>query len=224
MPVKRQYRKKKLYRKRRYGMRGKWQVARAPKVHTFKESFAYPTPLVAAAGAVGSGTLICNLNMLYNSTNFKGMFDLYRITGIKFKVVPRYNQADVLQNDAVPSGALPIIHIAPNRDPFVPPAVSLGDILNDDGVRTIRMDKPFSVYLKAPKPDVKLPDGATSVPMQFSARRMLQPWLTTGGNGQNIDQSGVNHYGFRWLIDNQAGVGVNAQVFATLYFQCKEQD
>lgn len=228
-PIRRKLRKTRPYRKRRYGMRGKWAVARAPKVHTFKECFPYPAALAVGASTVGSGKISVSLSQLVNQASFSAMFDLYRITGMKIKIVPRWNTASVLEqigaaSYATVSGALPILHIAPNRDPYTPAPTTLGDILNDDGVRTFRMDKPVSLYLKSPKPDVKTSDGTTSLPMQFGTSRKFQPWLSTGGNGQTIDQSGVQHYGYRWLIDNQSGCPLDTQVFVTLYFQCKEQD
>jgi len=154
------------------------------------------------------------------------MFDLYKITGVKIKVVPRYVNADVLQNNAIPSGALPLLHIAPNRDPYVPAATSVADLLNDDGCKTLLLNRPYTFWLKNPKPDI-LTGGENQlpIPIQFnSSSKALQPWLTTGGNGQLIDQSGVPHYGFRTIVDNQASVPVEAQVFVTLYFCGKEQD
>lgn len=225
MPIRRKLRPQRKYRKRRYGMRGKWAVQRPLKVHTFKECFPYPSTISAAGLTAQGGITSVNFNMITNAANLKGTFDLYRITGMKLKIMPRYNNADVLQNGALPAGALPLLHIAPNRDPYVPTPTTVADVLNDDGVRTYRLDKPVSLYLKSPKPDLRTGDESQlAIPFQFGASRKFQPWLTTGGNAQLVDQSGINHYGFRWVMDNTADIPVSAQVFVTLYFQMKEQD
>lgn len=225
------YRRRRVVRKRRVAGRPmrmlgmSYRRKRVSTVKSFKECYPYPSSVFALGTSLGTGIINFKISSLTNFSNLQAIYDLYKITGAKVKIIPRFNQASVLENNAVPVGALPILHIAPNRNPYVPAPTSLGDILNDDGVKSILLNKPVTLWLKSPKPDITTGgETPTPVPMQFGTSSKFQPWLTTGGNGQLQDQSGVPHYGFRWLVDNQATGPVDAQVFVTLYFKMKEQD
>lgn len=232
----RRYRKRSKLRRGRalfkYGGRGRGlQVVRPLRmsgVHWFKESCQLPS--ITALGANnGSGTMTFKFNDLTNAPSYKALFDLYKITRVKIKIVPKANvsSADVIANANGQAGTLPMLYIAENRDPYVPSPTGVSDILNDDGVKIIRMTRPITLSLKSPKARVLsgLGTGATDVPIQFNVGSKWQPWLTTGGNLQVVDQSNTEHYGFRWFISN--GVGNFEQVFdvyATYYFAMKEQD
>lgn len=221
-------------RPRRY--RGMRKVARkggriglrpyAKKVHWFKE-VAQITSVDAPANGNNSGVMTFKLNDLTNQANFAALFDLYKITGVKVKIVPRFNVSDptTVQNANAQAGTLPMLYIAENRDPYVPAPANVGDILNDDGVKVIRLTRPINLYLKSPKALLSGGNGLESLPLQFGTGRAFQPWLTTGGNQQTVSQIAVPHYGFRWLLNN--GVGnftVVCDVYATYYFAMKEQD
>lgn len=194
-------------------------------VHKFKETCTWARgPLFAPANSSQPGLMTFQLNDLNNFMSFKGLFDLYKITGVKVKILPRWSSGDVLASQLGQAG-FPVLHIAENRDPYVPAPSSIADLLNDDGCKSIRMNKPITLFLRNPKAEIKDADG-TSLPFQFNASaKMLQPWLTTGGNLQSIDQSTVNHYGFRYWLDNTlCSQPVNVEVYTTLYFSMKEQD
>lgn len=223
---------KKVSKSKRVVRRGLRRVRRAaPSIHKFKEMYISTPIQIAGVGTQGGVLKAAGLSSLTNVASFTGMFDLYKITGIKFKIMPRFNLADVTSSGANTNG-LPYLYLATNRDPFVPAPTGVADILNDDTCRVYRCDKPISWYVKDPKPDmtVSVPNpGAppTSAPFnfQFGVGHKWQPWLTTGGNGQTLSQIDVSHYGVRYLLDNQASTApVTLDVYATLYFQCKEQD
>lgn len=208
-------------RRRRAGVR-----VLAKKTHWFKETTQLPS-ISALANNNGAGVMTFKLNDLNNAPSFKLLFDLYKLTGVKIKIVPKVNVSDAttVANANGQAGTLPMLYIAENRDPYVPAPISIADILNDDGVKIIRMTKPINLYIRAPKPRVFTSAGTDEIPLQFNVGSKWQPWLTTGGNGQVVDQSGTEHYGFRWYISN--GVGNFEQVFdvyATYYFAMKEQD
>lgn len=202
---------------------GKWMVQRSPKVHYFKEICQLPS-LVAPTAGNGSGLVTYHLNDLANAAHFKQLFDLYKITGVKLKIIPRFNVGEVsVGNTSGQGGNLPVLYIAPNRDPYVPAPGGIQDILNDDGVKIIRLTRPISMYLKSPKATIQNSGG--DVPFQFGTSSAFQPWLTTGGNGQVVDQSSTAHYGHRWFISNGNGnLEVVLDVYATYYFCMKEQD
>lgn len=216
-----------VLRKRR-AVGGRLRTALAKKTHWFKEMYQ-STSLVGTAAATTGGIINFSLNELANAGSFKAMFDLYKIKAVKLKIIPRWNVSDAATptNTSGQMGNLPVLYIAPNRDPYVPTPTSLGDILNDDGCRVIRLTKPVNLYLSAPKPKITAFSGGSEiadVPLMFNVGSKWQPWLTTGGNGQSIDQSGILHYGFRYMINNEAAADCVLDTYYTLYFACKEQD
>lgn len=221
---KRRGRGKKMYRRR--GLR------RAVKtVHHFKETCQLST-ITAPGLANASGILSCNLSQLNNSAQFRGLFDLYKITGVKFKFLYKYNSAEAMTGAA----GLPTLYTAINRDPFTPAPLSTGDILNDDGIRIHRADQlqgKGGIYIKSPKPDMSavvtvggVPTGGiVTTQWNLGVGSSKQYWLTTGGNAQGLDQSAVNHFGLRYLLDNSGNATAqDVLVYATLYFSMKEQD
>lgn len=201
-------------------------VPRMFGVHRFKETCQL-AQLTAAASGTNSGTITFSLTDLFNIASFKNLFDLFKITGVKIKLVPQFNVATA-DTSATP---LPMIYVAENRSPFVPAPTSVGDILNDDGVKVIRGGRIVSMYLKNPKCLIldTSPDGTITTQASWqlnSSSNALQPWLPTGGNGQAKDATSWKHYGYRYLIDNTQNTHspVSWNVFATYYFSMKEQD
>lgn len=199
------------------------------KVHKFNE-MCQITSIGAGGAATAAGRISFKFTDLTNAANYVQLFDLYKLTGVKLKLVPRYNVAQVGANGGGAVDQLPMLYIAPNHDQFVPPPASIADVLNDDGVKVIRGGQVINLWIKNPKVDLRAysQDGLTNffVPLQFnSSSKALQPWLLTGGNGQLQNQSGLDHYGFRWFVDNSASAdGVKWEVYATYYFSMKEQD
>lgn len=221
-------RRRRAYRKRKYAARRKrfskgftrTGVLRTG-VHRFKETCML-TAWSCAAASQSYGCQTYKLNDIFNSAQFKNLFDLYKITGVKLRIVPRFNQASVAESTVGPNlNELPMLYIAPNRSAWSTAPTSIPDILNDDGCKVIRLEKPVTFYLNSPSP--RIVDGAgTGVPIQFN--NSIRPWLTTGGNAQDADQSGVGYYSHRWAISNQNTNGVYVDVYATYYMTFKEQD
>lgn len=191
------------------------------RVHKFTEKCQL-TSLSIPAGATNFGVQVYQINSLINWASYAGLFDLYKLKAVKLTLVTLASQSEVtLNNYSLQSGALPMLYIAPNRDQYVPAPLSIADVINDDGCKIIRFSKPQSFYLSNPKPSILADTGAT-VPLQFNVK--TQPWLTTGGNAQTIDQSAVKHYGHRWAITNSSSNDLVIQVYAKFYFEMKEQD
>lgn len=223
--VKRAYRKRAPRRSkmpRRY-LKGPGSLGKS--VHRFTEKTQI-TGLYAGINSTGFGTLTYRLSDLTNSSAFQNMFDLFKITSVKVLIVPRFSVSDVVNAGAAgQAGSLPMLYIAPNRNQFVPAPTSIADILNDDGCRIVRLTKPISLYLKSPKANLATDGEAPALmPFQFGTKSAFQPWLTTGGNGQSVNQLNVQHWGHRWVLSNPSGYDVNLDVYVTYNFLCKEQD
>lgn len=210
-------RRRKIFRPgRRVGMRGM-----LTGVHKFKETCML-TNWSAAAGSTQFGVQAYKLRDIFNYTQFQGLFDMFKITSVKLTIIPRFNQASVGESTIGPNiNELPLLYIAPNRSPWSIAPTSIQDVLNDDGCKVVRLDRKCSFYLSSP--GAQILDGAgTGVPVQFNNKTRL--WLTTGGNGQSVDQTNVNYFGHRWAISNQNTNGVSVDVYATYYMSFKEQD
>lgn len=232
MPSKgRRYGKKKGMGRRRYQRRRVLRRVLRP-VHHFKEMYRLED-IQVAGGLTTSGVLNTTINSLTNWSAFENLFDLYKITAVKFKFLYKYNAAD----PAIGGTGIPTLYTAINRDPMVGSPSGVGDILNDDGIRIHRCDGLVGkggIYIKSPKPDMTLtvqsqtggPVIGTAVQQwNFGVGNSKQPWLCTGGNAQALDQSGVKHFGLRYLLDNTNNVQSQVvEVYATLYFSMKEQD
>lgn len=217
-------------RKGKMGRRLRLTSLGAPNVHRFKETFR-ASDITMGGNANAAGILTCSLNSLGNANQLKALFDLYKITGVKWTILYRYNSSE----SSTPNSALPTLYTAINRDPFTPPPVSIADILNDDSCKIHRADTLIGKggrYIKSPKPDMS--QYATSegqvvgiVTQQWNlgVGNSKQYWLTTGGNSQSLDQSGVQHSGLRYLaVNNDNAQSQVFEVYGTLYFQMKEQD
>lgn len=215
----------------KYGRRLRLTRLGAPSVHKFKETFR-TTDITIPANSNTSSVLSCTLNMLANSASLKALFDLYRITGVKWTFLYRYNSAEA----GTANAGLPTLYTAINRDPFAPPPASIADILNDDSCKIHRADQLMGKggrYIKSPKPDMSVGVTADGVPTgglvtqqwNLGVGNNKQYWLCTGGNAQALDQSGVGHFGLRYLATNNDNAQSQViEVYATLYFQMKEQD
>lgn len=232
-------------RKRGLGKRRGRRVARrnyirkarkVPTVHRYKESYIKPQMLVLP-GATSSGRIACSMAELQNNSGFNTLYDLFKVTGFKVKLIPRINSnTNYGDNTAPPAGQqygnnLPMLYIAPNRSPQSSNPLSAGDVLNDDQCRAIRFDKPITLYIRSPKPDVKLyssADGSLvgSVVGQLNVGSKYQQWFPTAGNGSTQNQY-VNMfwYGFRYWIDNTvSNVPLQVETIITEYMLFKEQD
>lgn len=221
-------RMRRIRRARRYARRGKRfakkGVMNSPLgsgVHRFKEVCEL-TQWSAAAGTTQFGVQAYKLNDVFNNGQYKNLFDLYKITGVKLTIIPRFTEASVAESSIGPNiNNLPMLYVAPNRSAWSTAPTSVQDILNDDGVRVMTLNRKVSFWLSSPTP--RIVDGAgNGVPLQYNQN--IKPWLTTGGNGQDIDQSGVNYYCHRWAINNLGTNGINADVYATYYMVFKEQN
>lgn len=199
------------------------KVLGASTVHRFHEIVQQNT-LACVGSSNAAGIIKFQISDLTNWAYYQQLFDLYKITAVKVKLVPKWSTSDVAvpNSSGTAGGSLPMLYIAENRDPYVPAPASAADVLNDDQCKILRLTAPMNLYLKSPKPDIT--NGGGNIPMQFGVGSKYQPWLTTGGNSQTVNQENVSHYGFRWWIANGGNYEVDIDVYITYFFSLKESD
>lgn len=203
------------------------RIGKYPNIHRFKEMCQLNDIGAAAGSTTGQGTLTFKLSDLTNIASLRNLFDMYKITYVKVKLIPQFTEVPT-QGSTVASQFLPTIAIAPNRDPYIGDPTSMADILNDDGCRVYQGNRQINIKIKMPKPSLSTynEDGSVKdlIPVQGSL--LTNFWLSTGGNAAKIDQENVPHYGFRYYVDNTnaSGNSVLFKVYATYYCSFKEQD
>lgn len=203
------------------------RIGKYPSIHKFKEMCQLADIGAAAGSTYGAGVITFKLSDLTNVPSLRNLFDLYKITYVKLKLIPQFTEVPT-QGSTIASQFLPTIAIAPNRDVYIGQPGSMADILNDDGCKVYQCNRQINLNLKMPKPSLSTYNEDQSVkdliPIQGSL--LTNFWLSTGGNAAKIDQENVPHFGFRFYIDNNnaAGQSVTFKVYATYYLSFKEQD
>lgn len=216
--------RKRVYRRRRM-MRPRMRRYFAPLVHRVKELALSSSGIASPASTSAFGTLTFNFGSITNAAALRQLYDLYRIKAVKVKIIPSFNSADAFNASAGgTTGLLPQFYIAPNRDIHAPAPTSLPDLLNDDGVKCLMLDRPYTFYLSNPKPYIDV--GTVGSPETYGGQTQVrnQLWLSTGGNGSIVDQSNIPHYGMRWVLVNNSNWQVSVTTIVTYYLEFKEQD
>lgn len=150
-----------------------------------------------------------------NSAEYKSLFDQYRINGVKFQFRPRWSGADA-QQTATPGQNMVYasIYIDPESE-ITPAGTYMSTTFNtflenaNGKVRTVKCDKPFTVYYKPAVPD----SG-----MVTNGRYLKSPWLSM------TNATSLGHRGFHLFFNDanfSAASSITFDIVATVYFQCR---
>lgn len=175
------------------------------------------------------GVMTFKITDLLNSSSYINLFDLFKIDKVELQIIPQANVAQTNLAGASGAGVLassiPQLYIAPNKDYFVPAPVSGPDVLNDDGVMVLMMDRPRTVSIWQPRAQIADAKTGPLPPNRGVFADNVQEWLSTGGNEQTVDQTPSQYFGFRWWVDNtQNGGGFTPTIIATYHVSFKERD
>lgn len=217
----RRYRNRRPRRRLRRAKRSMMKMSKIPTVLRFKESYGQ-TITIPANSSNQTFTICPAFSSLTNCAAYQALFDLYNIKGFSVKLINRTTSYDVSSGVGAPQALITV-----NRDPYLNAPLSVNDILNDDGVRVWNTRGIYKQYVKNPQPDVKGVDvsgNAVTLPIMFGNKVNSNRWLTTGGNNQYVNNSGVKWYGLRGIINNPSTYDMVFDLYITLYFACKERD
>lgn len=144
-----------------------------------------------------------------NFGEMAAVFDEYRINGIKVTFRPRYDSVDNLQTSGTLTQPQAYAHyLVDPASTLLPSGVygssSLNTFLENQGVRTRTLNRPFSIFFK-PKVQDQVLGGST-------ASRTLKPtWLKT-------TETGVDHRGFHIYLQQNAFSTGNTNIVLDIYF------
>lgn len=224
----RMYRRRRPMRKRMMRRKGAKlaRITRKRDFHLFKRSVELPSIDIQGGGA--GGALSFSLGDVPNVAEFQGLFDMYKITGVKLRFRPEYNtfQAPLPDETAGPNPvfqagnttSIPQISMVVDyNDANVPLAVSTLEQYTNCMRRM--GNKPWSLFLR-PKPRVPVL-GALGTTLGNAYMTMKRaPWLDTATSTGLT----VPHYGVKYWCDaavNPPTIWGQIRVYAVYYLAMK---
>lgn len=156
-----------------------------------------------------------NAVTLPSFAEFQAVFDEYKINAIKFTYRPRY---DTVVAGTGGANIQCFAHTVIDPASTVVPAgtysqATLNSFMENSGVRTHTLNKPFSVYYK-PKVEKSVSNGVNQISTQMSP----MPWCKTSAGG--IALKGHHIFLQQNNFSNQSGI-INLDTYVTLYMQFK---
>lgn len=207
MPVRRRYaaRRRKFTRKmRRFGRKG--GAYRFSKVYKYKRlgktcvfqnttvvgtltqndatMISLGTPLVDTVGYQFGAAMQFRAANVQTFSDFANLYDQYKITGVKVKIIPLSDSAT-----AQSSGFLPTLYWARDQDDAIIPATE-ADLRERQDCKTMRLTAPKSIYISYPKAmiDVNQTGGSFSDMVKSG-------WI-------NCNSTTVQHNGLKMYFKN----------------------
>jgi hypothetical protein len=171
-------RRKIVVRRRRGGAMG------GRGVYRFKRTAFYSGLIAGSITQDVSGALIGQLSQVPGYTEFVNMYDEYKITGIKWKFMPRANSAEAGTNQGLIK-----LFTAIDRNDLNPPTIQ--DILQYSSLKITPSNRTHTRYIK---PTVINFANQTALGSGYMSNR---GWLST-------DSPTVAHYGLKYLLQQLA--------------------
>lgn len=196
--------------RRRYPIRKR--LSRRPKVHLFKRSFHTTITILKSSNTAG-----CNyftLDQLPNYTEFTSLYDQYKVNGLKYEFIPRFNSID--QTAGTGGEFYTAIDRTDNNSPS-----TLNELLEYQSMRKSPLTRKHTRYFKPGVPTAvfaSTDDPANSV-LPIDAIVKLSPWITTdapstgGGTSNQIQHLGLKF----WCSATNASSNTVVDVICTSY-------
>jgi len=193
------YRKKNYRRKKTYRRRIPRRITN--KIYSFKRTFE-ATQITAAAGGIFQSVFSPSIGDCPNVTDFTNLFDMYRICGIKIKLVPIY--------DAALSSAINKFSIFSVIDYNDLNTITQAQAMEYQNVKRSTSVSGHNRYFK-PKIAINQTDvSSTAFTASYKA-----PWISCANTN-------IAHGFLKMVSDTNSGSAVfNWNVYCTLYMQFK---
>lgn len=191
-----------------------WYAGRVvPSTVSTNNFWCYCTPTLMNAGILSTTTL----SGLPNLSEYTVLFDAYKISGIKYRFVPRNMDYNLGQIN--PTGTfydVPMVSIINDPTSVVLPSgaytmATYNTFAETGSLRRIRGDKEFTIYMK---PLIQEQYGS-------GALRYIKPRFTaTDSNGQTMPHRGFHIF---WHNFNFSSTFTEYDVYVTYYITFKGQ-
>lgn len=173
-----------------------------PKIHYFKRTAYYSGYISGSTTADVGGSLIGQLNQVPGWTEFKALFDQYKIMALKIRLSPRANSAEVGTNQGLVK-----VFTAIDTDGGTAPA-TIADIIQNETLKITKSNRDVVRYFK-PKYAV-----ATSTGTPATGGKVTSGWL-------DCENSSVNHNSLQFVIQQLPGGAQSWDVCTTYYLAFK---
>lgn len=133
-------------------------------------------------GSLFTGSMAFALNNVQNASDFVGLYDQYKIRGVKVTFTPLSTSADAGSTQYVPT----LYHYQDMDDTTIPTAV---EVRQHQNIKIRRLEKPTSIFISYPKAmvDIGSPTPVTSA--------LSTSWI-------DCNSSLVPHNGLKFMIRN----------------------
>lgn len=149
--------------------------------YRFKRTAFYSGYLSGSTVQDVSGALIGQLSQVPGNSEFISLYDQYKITGIKWKFMPRANSAEAGTNQGLIK-----LFTAIDRNDLNPPTIN--DILQYSSMKMTSSNRTHTRYIK---PTI----------VQFANQTALgNAYVSTRGGWISTDNPTVAHYGLKFLL------------------------
>lgn len=194
MPYRRTYRRKKLFKRKKYLKRNylrRKKLMRPSKYFIHRTTKTYD-PINVNAGGFVSNTLLFSQNQDQDQLNVGSLFDEYKIVNVKVKFVPQNTEASAMAGPLMGN-----IYSAIDYNSDV--AVNLDDI---QAYKTCKMTRGSRVHTRSfcPKPQTTLYNGLTS-----AYAPAINQWIPT-------QYANLPHYCLKYFFTSGTGAGISMVV------------
>lgn len=223
-------------------------ITSRPNVHYFKRTFAFNSNGWVRndgsfAGQADNGQYMAYWNMQFqlsqlpNVNDFLNLYDSYQVLGIKVKFIPYHNVGENAISNAPGTagngstvGSVPYLTYAIDRDgapataPGATNTASQNTLLQYANCRTVRLDKPHSIFIKAPGYFDISGTQNTAVQVNYSSRNK---WIDCNASGVLLNGLATAiAYPYMWAnTGSDGGTPVaypnKIQTICTFYLRCK---
>lgn len=170
-----------IVRRRRVGAVRRRVRGMQSGTYRFKRTAYYSGYLSGSTTQDISGALIGQLSQVPGNSEFIALYDQYKITGIKWKFMPRANSAEAGTNQGLIK-----LFTAIDRNDLNPPTIN--EILQYSSMKMTPSNRTHSRYIK---PTI----------VQFANQTALgSGYVSTRGGWISTDNPTVAHYGLKFLL------------------------
>lgn len=154
------------------------------------------------------GVMNFRLDQLPNSSEFTNLFEQFKITSIKLRFQPSFNDSTA---GAAAASRLSVFHLAKDHDDIGFPT-SVDQLYQYDSYRQFRCDRPWTIVLR---PKV--------LPLVYGTA-LVNSYGVSANTWVSCDNPATPHYGIKYAMDLGAvNSAITVKVFARFTVKLKSQ-